>query len=82
MAVRLVLQAQYRKPIDFTDEAVFSANNGWNPQGRFTFGYQYGSRLGWEKEQRSRGSEEAPSDPISLSYSQKLWSAFKRWMMI
>jgi len=33
MAVRLfVLQAQYRKPIDFTDEAVFSANTH---QGRY-----------------------------------------------
>jgi len=77
-----VLQAQYRKPIDFTDEAVFSATLE-HPQGRFTFGYQYGSWLGWEKEQRSRGSE-APQIPISLSYSllPKLWSAFKQWMMI
>jgi len=63
MAVRLfVLQAQYRKPIDFTDEAVFSANNGWNTLKEGTFGYQYGSWLGWK---RSRGAEDlrAPSDP-------------------
>lgn len=65
MAVRVfVLQAQYRKPIDFTDEAVFSANNGWNTlKEGLLFGYQYGSQLGWEKEHRSRGSEGASSDP-------------------
>jgi len=31
MAVRLfVLTAQYRKPIDFTEEAIAAATNGWN----------------------------------------------------
>ncbi|MCG6135059.1 MAG: cysteine--tRNA ligase [Nostoc sp. LLA-1] len=31
MAVRLfVLMAQYRKPIDFTDEAIAAATNGWH----------------------------------------------------
>lgn len=31
MAVRLfILQAQYRKPMDFTDEAIASAVQGWN----------------------------------------------------
>ncbi|PSB51093.1 cysteine--tRNA ligase, partial [Chroococcidiopsis cubana CCALA 043] len=31
MAVRLfVLQAHYRKPIDFTDEAIAAATNGWH----------------------------------------------------
>jgi cysteinyl-tRNA synthetase len=31
MVVRLfVLQAQYRSPIDFTDEAIAAAQNGWN----------------------------------------------------
>ena len=50
MAVRLfVLQAQHRKQIDFTAEAIFSAQNGWNTlmQGLF-FGNQYGEQLGWE----------------------------------
>lgn len=52
MAVRVfVLQAQYRKPIDFTDEAVFSANNGWNTlKEGLLFGYQYGSQLGWAED--------------------------------
>lgn len=50
MAVRLfVLMAQYRKPIDFSDEAIESATNGWNTlKEGLLFGYQYGSQLGWQ----------------------------------
>jgi cysteinyl-tRNA synthetase len=49
MAVRVfVLQAQYRKPIDFTDEAIASATNGWHTlKEGLLFGYEYGSQLGW-----------------------------------
>lgn len=49
MAVRLfVLQAQYRKPIDFSDDAIESATNGWNTlKDGLLFGHQYGSQLGW-----------------------------------
>jgi cysteinyl-tRNA synthetase len=49
MAVRLfVLTAQYRKPIDFTDEAIQAATNGWNTlKEGLLFGYKYGSQLGW-----------------------------------
>lgn len=49
MAVRLfVLMAQYRKPIDFTDEAIASATNGWHTlKEGLLFGSQYGSQLGW-----------------------------------
>ncbi|MBD2057306.1 cysteine--tRNA ligase [Oculatella sp. FACHB-28] len=49
MALRLfVLQAQYRKPIDFTEEAIASAKNSWETlQDGLLFGYQYGSQLGW-----------------------------------
>nr|MDJ0554309.1 cysteine--tRNA ligase [Microcoleaceae cyanobacterium MO_207.B10] len=50
MAVRMfVLTAQYRKPIDFTKEAIASAENGWNTiKEGILFSYQYGSKLGWE----------------------------------
>lgn len=50
MAVRMfVLTAQYRKPIDFTPEAIASAENGWNTiKEGILFAYQYGSQLGWE----------------------------------
>lgn len=49
MAVRLfVLTAQYRTPIDFTDEAIAAATNGWYTiKEGLLFGYQYGKQLGW-----------------------------------
>ena len=57
MAVRLlILQAQYRKPIDFTDEALQAATNGWRTlKEGLLFGHQYGKQLGW----KSRNSAEA-----------------------
>ncbi|MEH2444450.1 MAG: cysteine--tRNA ligase [Nostoc sp.] len=50
MAVRLfVLTAQYRTPIDFSDEAIAAATNGWHTiKEGLLFGYQYGRLLGWE----------------------------------
>jgi cysteinyl-tRNA synthetase len=49
MAVRLfILQAHYRKPVDFTDEALEAATNGWHTlKEGLLFGYQYGAQLGW-----------------------------------
>ncbi|HLO49321.1 MAG TPA: cysteine--tRNA ligase [Kamptonema sp.] len=50
MAVRLfVLTAQYRKPIDFTEDAIASAQNGWNTiKEGMLFGYEHGSQFGWD----------------------------------
>ncbi|MGL5833558.1 MAG: cysteine--tRNA ligase [Waterburya sp.] len=49
MAVRLfVLQAQYRKPVDFTEEALTTATNSWSTlKEGLLFGQQYGERLGF-----------------------------------
>ncbi len=49
MAVRVfVLMAQYRKPIDFSDDALESATNGWHTlKEGLLFGYQHGETLGW-----------------------------------
>ena len=49
MAVRLfILQAHYRKPVDFTDEALVAATNGWATLKKgLLFGYEYGEQLGW-----------------------------------
>ncbi|MBR8827857.1 MAG: cysteine--tRNA ligase [Gomphosphaeria aponina SAG 52.96 = DSM 107014] len=49
MAVRLfILQAHYRKPVDFTDEALMAATNGWHTlEEGLLFGYNYGEKLGW-----------------------------------
>ncbi|MBD2040532.1 cysteine--tRNA ligase [Microcoleus sp. FACHB-672] len=51
MAVRLfVLQAHYRKPVDFTGDAMAAIQNGWNTlKDGLLFGYECGDRLGWEK---------------------------------
>ncbi|WP_267383351.1 cysteine--tRNA ligase [Cyanobacterium sp. uoEpiScrs1] len=49
MAIRLfILQAHYRKPVDFTDEALKAATNGWfSLKEGLLFGYQYGTQLGF-----------------------------------
>ncbi|MEG3970921.1 cysteine--tRNA ligase [Microcoleus sp. T2B6] len=52
MAVRLfVLMAQYRSQIDFTEEAIANARNGWNTINEgLLFGLRYGSQLSWDVE--------------------------------
>lgn len=54
MAVRLfILQVQYRKPLDFTDEALGEATNRWATlKEGLLFGEQYGQQLGWTGENR------------------------------
>ncbi len=49
MAVRLfILQAQYRKPVDFTKKALIGATSGWETlKEGLLFGYQYGEKLGF-----------------------------------
>lgn len=49
MAVRLfVLQANYRKPIDFTDAAMAAAQNGWTTlKEALLLAQEYGQQLGW-----------------------------------
>jgi cysteinyl-tRNA synthetase len=55
MAVRLfILQAHYSKPIDFTDEALAAATNGWHTlKEGLLFGSRYGERLGWQESNSS-----------------------------
>ncbi|MEM9769982.1 MAG: cysteine--tRNA ligase, partial [Cyanobacteria bacterium P01_D01_bin.71] len=49
MAVRLfLLQGHYRKPVDFTDEAIAAVKNGWQTLAEgLRFGSNYGAKLGW-----------------------------------
>lgn len=49
MAVRLfILQTQYRKPVDFTDEALATATSSWETlQEGLLFGDRYGAKLGF-----------------------------------
>jgi cysteinyl-tRNA synthetase len=50
MAIRLfILQAQYRQPIDFTEEAINAATKGWETiRDGMLFADDFGSKLGWE----------------------------------
>ncbi len=50
MVVRLfVLMAQYRKPVDFSDDALQSATNSWHTlKEGLLFGHQHGKKLGWQ----------------------------------
>jgi cysteinyl-tRNA synthetase len=66
MAVRLfVLQAHYRTPIDFTAEAIASAQRSWQTlTDGLLFGYKFGKLLGWtDVEDRSFG------DPAAMRIS-------------
>ena len=49
MAVRLfILQAQYRKPVDFNDKALAGATNAWSTlKEGLLFGDRYGEKLGF-----------------------------------
>lgn len=78
MAVRLfVLQGNYRKPIDFTEEAMTSAQNSWETlQDGLLFGYEFGEKLGWPDVQ-----DTAFGDPAAMridrdsDYVQRFQSA-------
>jgi cysteinyl-tRNA synthetase len=53
-AVRLfILQAHYRKPLDFTDEALGAATNGWMTlKEGLLFGEQFRQQLGWNEQNK------------------------------
>ncbi|WP_198805025.1 cysteine--tRNA ligase [Leptolyngbya sp. BL0902] len=58
MALRLfLLQGNYRKPVDFTDESIAAAQNSWHTlQEGLRFGFQFGEKLGWEIDPESPAS--------------------------
>jgi cysteinyl-tRNA synthetase len=50
MTIRLfVLTAQYRKPMDFSDESITAAGQSWQTiKDGLLFGYEFGKKLGWD----------------------------------
>jgi len=66
MVLRLfVLQAQYRKPLDFTEEAIASTTNGWDTlKEGLLFGYKHGKDLGW-----TDTGDESFGDPSAMRIS-------------
>jgi cysteinyl-tRNA synthetase len=67
MVLRMfILQAQYRKPLDFTDEAIASTHNGWETlKEGLLFGFKYGQQLGWTDTEDS-----AFGDPAAMRISE------------
>ncbi|RCJ14807.1 cysteine--tRNA ligase [Nostoc sp. ATCC 43529] len=73
MAVRLlVLTAQYRTPIDFTDEAIADKTNAWHTlKAGLLFGYQHGKQLGWKVENAENSQIPDPKSKIQNSYIER-----------
>ena len=68
MTLRLfVLQAHYRKPLDFTAEALDAAATGWKGlNAALTLGDRHGGRLGWAlAEPLSEGAETATTQRLN-----------------
>ncbi|MBE9093852.1 DALR domain-containing protein, partial [Tychonema sp. LEGE 07203] len=59
MAVRLfVFMAHYRSQIDFTEEAIASARNGWNTIAEgLLFGLRYADKLSWDVEKTGQDTD-------------------------
>jgi len=73
MAVRLfLLQAQYRKPLDFTEEGLTSAKNAWETLTEgLLFGFKHGEALGWtDTKDASFGDPAAMRIPESEAVKQ------------
>ncbi|MBD1917837.1 MULTISPECIES: cysteine--tRNA ligase [Cyanophyceae] len=68
MAVRLfLLQGSYRKPVDFTDEAIQAAQTSWGTlKDGLLFGYQFGAKLAWADVKDS-----AFGDPAAMRIDQE-----------
>lgn len=77
MAVRyFVLQAHYRKPLDFTDEAIATAENSWKTlKEGLLLGYEHGQKLGFGNDgdrldkEIIRRFEESADDDFNFSGS-------------
>lgn len=58
MAVRMfVLQSQYRMPLDFTEDAITAAKNGWDTLNEaLNFSAQHAQTLGWDNKEANLDS--------------------------
>jgi cysteinyl-tRNA synthetase len=78
MAVRLfVLQAHYRKPLDFTNEALEASTNGWHTlKEGLLFGEQFGKQLGFEQLAMDsvNTSEDQTAQPLEEESTENFFS--------
>ncbi|NBQ20801.1 MAG: cysteine--tRNA ligase [Synechococcaceae bacterium WB6_3B_236] len=70
MTLRLfVLQAHYRKPLDFTAEALDAAATGWKGlNGALLLGERHHQALGWAATGASDQARQMPIDPIEAPW--------------
>jgi len=71
MALRLfILQAQYRTPIDFTEEGINTASKGWNNiQEALKFEQNFGEQLNWQEFTSTRDfSGELDAFPFDVNW--------------
>jgi cysteinyl-tRNA synthetase len=63
MAIRLfILQAHYRQPIDFTEEAINAATKGWETiREGLLFARDFGEKLGWQMPANGHGISDTES---------------------
>ncbi len=68
MAIRMfVMQSQYRMPLDFTEEAIAAAMNGWATLNEgLNFGGQYGEKLGWQGDSAKVNEEAIAQFKLSM----------------
>ncbi|MBE9168300.1 cysteine--tRNA ligase [Pleurocapsales cyanobacterium LEGE 06147] len=73
MVIRLfILQAHYRKPLDFTEDAILSAENSWQTlQQGLLFGEKYGKKLGWINDLDAKNKDTEKIDPKIVEQFQK-----------
>ena len=75
MAIRLfILQAQYRQPIDFTEEAINAATKGWETmRDSMLFAEDFGAKLGWENPNIIDRSEVVQAiAPLIISFEEAM----------
>ena len=75
MAIRLfILQAQYRQPIDFTEEAINAATKGWETvRDSMLFAADFGAELGWKNTKIPDRSEVVQAiAPLIISFEEAM----------
>ena len=68
MTLRLfILQAHYRKPLDFTNEALCSASQGWNSLNlALSLGSIHAKGIGWPEENIFKEQVNLIHNPVEL----------------
>ncbi len=82
MTMRLfILQTHYKKPIDFTEDAISAANSGWNGINcSLNLGKIYSKKLGWELKNNQLSSLDEILDEKRMNPLETYYQKFKKAM--